>query len=521
MNFKKHYTKFKKRNVLKWAITYLVIAWVTTQVFSIVFSAFNAPDYFMQTLIYVLILGFPVSVIFAWFYKMPVPVEQEHQTIEKTISKSEPSKYNLNKKLLVLPFQNLNTESESDYLSDGLTEEIIIRLSQIKELEIVSRSTSMRYKDTQQDLISLGSELKARYVMRGSVRKFNDDLRIAAELVDVEQDIELWAEIYNGKMSDIFLIQEKVSKNIVKSLQLKISAKEIAALRKSGTKSSEAYDAYLKAREFLFRYTKSYLLLAIDLFEKAIELDPKYAEAYAGMAEACALLYETHDKIPKWIKKAEEASLMALIHDHNSSEAYSALGLVYNNKNLPKEALIAAEKAIAFDPDNFFAYWVRGRLYRVTGKDAKAVEDFNKVLELNSDFHSPYGDLQMAYEVLRNEEKLEETIKRASLFYPSYLMHHPDDSRAHQFYAFTLKRLGRLEEAKNEMHKGIEQNPNDPIIIYNAACFYAIIGEKTMALETLKRAIDVGFKNYEYLKHDPDLNCLQHEKEFVALMEGN
>ena len=284
--------------------------------------------------------------------------------------------------------------------------------------------------------------------------------------------------------------------------------------------NSDAYDANLRAREFLFRYTKSYLLLAIDLFQNAIDLDPKYAAAYAGMAEACALLYETHDKNLKWIKKAEESSLKALLYDPTSSEAYSALGLVYYNKNLPKEALIAAEKAISFDPDNFFAYWVRGRLYRVMERDAEAVFDFKKVLELNGDFHSPYGDLQMAYETLHDEKNLQETIERAVLFYPSYLLHHPDDSRAHQFYAFTLKRLGRLEEAKKEMHKGIEQNPNDPIIVYNAACFYALIDDKTAAIENLKKAMDNGFENYDYLRHDPDLNSLQKEPDFIALMKG-
>ena len=158
--------------------------------------------------------------------------------------------------------------------------------------------------------------------------------------------------------------------------------------------------------------------------------------------------------------------------------------------------------------------------YIVTDRDAEAVFDFKKVLDLNRDFHSPYGDLQMAYETLHDEKNLQETIERAALFYPSYLLHHPDDSRAHQFYAFTLKRLGRLEEAKKEMHKGIRQNPNDPIIIYNAACFYALIDDKTAAIKNLKKAIDNGFENYEYLKHDPDLNSLQKEPDFIELMKG-
>jgi tetratricopeptide (TPR) repeat protein len=377
----------------------------------------------------------------------------------------------------------------------------------------------MRYRDSELDIESLGRELKARYLLLGTVRKHMDNLRISTELIDVEKDSELWAEIYQGKIADVFGIQEKVSKKIVKSLKLKLSAKEKVALSKRATENSDAYDANLRAREFLFRYTKSYLLLAIELFQNAIDLDPKYAAPYAGMAEACALLYETHDKNLKWIKKAEEVSLKALLYDPTSSEAYSALGLVYYNKNLPKEALVAAEKAISFDPDNFFAYWVRGRLYRVMKRDYEAVFDFKKVLELNGDFHSPYGDLQMAYETLHDEKNLQETIERAVLFYPSYLMRHPDDSRAHQFYAFTLKRLGRLEEAKKEMQKGIEQNPNDPIIVYNAACFYALINDKTAALENLKKAMDNGFENYNYLRHDPDFKSLQKDPDFISLMQ--
>ena len=523
MNFKKYIAELKRRKVFRSAITYLVIAWLIAQVSSIVLPAFNAPNNFIKTLILILIIGFPVSLVFAWVYELSPKGIKKIKKFEPEKLKVEQREFQLNndnKKLVVLPFQNISTENDSNYFSDGLTEEIIIRLSGIKELDIASRSTSMRYRDSELDIVSLGRELKARYLLQGTVRKHKDDLRISTELIDVEKDLELWAEIYRGKIADVFGIQEKVSKKIAKSLKLKLSTKEKVALSKRATMNSEAYDSNLRAREFLFRYTKSYLLLAIELFQNAIDLDPKYATAYAGMAEACALLYETHDKNLKWIKKAEESSLKALIYNPTSSEAYSALGLVYYNKNLPKEALIATEKAISFDHDNFFAYWVRGRLYRVMERDAEAVFDFNKVLELNGDFHSPYGDLQMAYEILHDEKNLQDTIERAELFYPTYLLHHPDDSRAHQFYAFTLKRLGRLEEAKKEMRKGIEQNPNDPIIVYNAACFYALIDDKPAAIENLKKAIDNGFENYNYLKHDPDLNCLQKEPDFLALMKG-
>ena len=523
MNLKKYIVELKRRNVFKSAIAYLVVAWLIAQVFAIVLPTFNAPPYLMKILIILLVIGYPVNLIFAWMYELSPKGIKKTKNIEmKTLISTQTNQRTKidNKKLVVLPFQNISSNNGSNYFSDGLTEEIIIRLSGIKELEVASRRTSMQYKDSELDLESLGRELKARYLLQGTVRKNNDDLRISTALIDIKKDSELWAEIYRGKVADVFDIQEQVSKKIVDSLQLKLTANEKTALTKRATMNSDAYDANLRAREFLFRYTKSYLLLAIELFQNAIDLDPKYATAYAGMSEACGLLYETHDKNIIWLEKAEESSLKALIYDPTSSEAYSALGLVYYNKNLLNEALIATQKAISFDPDNFFAYWIRGRLYRIMDRDSEAIVDFNKVLDLNNDFHSAFGDLQMSYEKLKDKENLQDTIQRAELFYPNYLLHYPDDARAHQFYAFTLKRLGRLEEAKEEMHKGINLNPNDLIIIYNAACFYALIGDNKASIKNLKKAINNGFENYEYIKHDPDLYSLSKEPDFIALMHG-
>jgi TolB-like protein/Flp pilus assembly protein TadD len=523
VKIKKYIAEFKRRNVIKPAITYLIVAWLIAQVSDIVLPTFNAPLYFMKTLIIILIIGFPLILILAWIYELTPQGIKKTKNVEAETSISAQTNHRLNndnKKLVVLPFQNISSNNGNNYFSNGLTEEIIIRLSGIEELDIASRNTSMRYRDSELDNESLGRELNARYLMQGTVRRHKDDLRISTELIDVEKDSTLWAEIYQGNITDIFAIQERVSKKIVKSLQLKLTPKEKVALGKKATMNSEAYDANLKAREFLFKYTKSDLLLAIDLFQNAIDLDPKYAAAYAGMSEACALLYETHDRNPIWLAKAEESSLKALIYDPASSEAYSSLGLVYYNKNLLNEALIAVQKAISFDNDNFFAYWIRGRLYRMMDRDSEAIIDFNKVLDLNGDFHSAFGDLQMAYEKLEDKKNLQDCIKKSALFYPSYLLHHPDDARAHQFYALTLKRLGRLEEAKEEMLKGIEQNPNDPIIIYNAACFYAMIGDKKASIENLKKAIDNGFGNYEYIKHDPDLNNLRKEPDFITLMQS-
>ena len=259
MNFKKHIAELKRRNVFKPAIAYLLVAWLIVQVADIVLSTFDVPAYIMKTLIFVLIIGFPLNLILAWLYeltpkgiKKTKDVEEENWDSEK--SNGEFIKKN-NKKLAVLPFRNIGSEKENNYFSDGLTEEIIIRLSGIKELEIASRSTSMQYRNSELDILSLGRELKARYLLQGAVRKNNGDLRISTELIDVEKDADLWAEIYSGKMADVFEIQEKVSKQIVKALKLRLSPKEKMALGKRATMNSDAFDAYLWAREFLFRFT--------------------------------------------------------------------------------------------------------------------------------------------------------------------------------------------------------------------------------------------------------------------------
>ena len=212
-------------NLFRSAITYLVIAWLIAQVSSIVLPAFNAPNNFIKTLILILIIGFPVSLVFAWVYELSPKGIKKIKMVEAENLIAEPLKHqfdNDNKKLVVLPFENISTENDSNYFSDGLTEEIIIRLSGIKELDIASRSTSMRYRDSKLVIVSLGRELKARYLLQGTVRKHKDDLRISTELIDVEKDLELWAEIYRGKIADVFGIQEKVSKKIAKSLKLKL-----------------------------------------------------------------------------------------------------------------------------------------------------------------------------------------------------------------------------------------------------------------------------------------------------------
>jgi TolB-like protein/Flp pilus assembly protein TadD len=417
------------------------------------------------------------------------------------------------KAIAVLPFNNISAEKESDYFSDGLTEELIINLSRLKDMRVVSRTTSMQYKGTNKGIKDIGRDLGVRYIIEGSVRKFQDNLRITAQLIDVEKDAQLWAETYKGNLADVFDIQEKVSKQIVDALTLKLTPIEKVGLEKRATLNSEAFDCYLRARDFLNRRTKNTPNIAIQLFHKAIELDPRYAGAYAGLGEAYANFYQNFDSRVQWLDMAIESSLKATSYDYNLSEAYSSLALAYFYKKSNEEAFVAGKKAIELDPNNFYGYWILGRIYHSTDKDKDAIDLLKKVIELNPDFFSAYMDLSMVFERLGEKENSLKILNESLKVYPKYLLQHPDDARAHLYYANTLVQIGRVEEAKTEAAKAVEINPTDPLMQYNVSCFYALVGEKKTSINTLKSAFSAGYQDYEWIKRDSDLESIRLEPE--------
>jgi serine/threonine protein kinase/Tfp pilus assembly protein PilF len=424
------------------------------------------------------------------------------------------------KAIAVLPFNNISAEQESDYFSDGLAEELIMNLSRLKDMRVVSRTTSMQYKGVKKSVKEIGKELGVRYVIEGSVRKFQDNLRITAQLIDVDNDAQLWAETYKGNLADVFDIQEKVSKQIVDALMVKLTPMEKVVLEKRATLNPEAFDCYLRARDFLYRRTKNSVQFAIQLFQKAIEFDTRYAGAHAGLGEAYATLYQNFESKDIWLDKAIESSLKALTYDSSLSEAYAALALAYFYKKSNEEAFAAGKKAIELDPNNFIGYWILGRIYHSTDKDKDAIDLFKKVIELNPDFFSAYTDLQIVYERLGDKQKFNEVLEKSIEVYPRYFLQHPDDARAHLFFSLDLLKSGRNEEAKAEAAKAVELNPTDPLMQYNASCFYSRLGEKELAIETLKNAMTAGYQDYEWIKRDSDLDNIRNEQKFLELMKG-
>jgi TolB-like protein/Flp pilus assembly protein TadD len=441
--------------------------------------------------------------------------------LQRTQAEMEDSKTAEEEKAIaVLPFGNISPDEETDYFADGLAEELIINLSSLEHMRVVSRTTSIQYKGTKKDIKTIGRELNVRYVLEGSVRKFQDNLRISVQLIDVARDKQLWGETFKGKLADVFDIQEQVSKQIVDALMVKLTPKEKVVLTKRSTLNAEAFDHYLKGRDFLYRLTKNNVQFAIQLFEKAIELDPRYAAAYAGLGEAYATLHQYFEAQEMWLDKAIEASLKALMYDSTLSEAYAALGLAYFDKKEVDEAVTATKKAIELDSNNFIAYWILGRIYHTADRDREAIDLFRKVLEINPDFYSAVNDLLMAYERLGEKEKHAETLQAITQSFPRYLLKNPDDARARMYYGIHLATAGQKEKAKAEGEKALELNPNDSLMMYNAACLYARLGDARLAAKTLKDAVAAGQEDFEWIKRDPDLDGIRNEPEYIELMKG-
>jgi TolB-like protein/tetratricopeptide (TPR) repeat protein len=422
--------------------------------------------------------------------------------------------------LAVLPFDNISADQSADYFSDGLTEELIARLSLVSEIELVSRWASMQFKGVHKDIKAIALELGARYIVGGSVRKAQDSVRITVQLVDAVTNRQIWGDTYKGKLDDIFEIQEQVAKQIVDALKLKLTFTEKLSLTKRQTVNVQAYDLYLRGQDYLYRLTKRSVEYAIQLFEKAIELDPRYAAAYAACSGAYGQMYQYFSRQEQYREKAQEFSFKALMYDSNLPEAYAAMGLSYFIWGKFDEAAASGRKAIELDPDNFIAYWTLGRIHFSTSNYAEALELFQKAIDLKPGFYVAHIDLKLTYQNLGRTDDARASLAKVMEILPNYLLQNPDDARAKLFYAMSLLEMGRREEAIAESTAALELAPGDSLMLYNCACLYAQLGEKKRAIATLKDAIAAGVTNFQWMVRDPDLVSLRDDPEFIELSQA-
>jgi serine/threonine protein kinase/Flp pilus assembly protein TadD len=455
---------------------------------------------------------FPTASMFAQALASGLTTPTDTQTIPQPVVSAA-------KSVAVLPFANMSPDPENEYFTDGMAEEIINALTKIQSLRVASRTSSFAFKGKNEDINEIGRKLRVSTVLEGSVRKMGNRLRITAQLVNVADGYHLWSERYDREMEDVFAIQDDISQAIVKALRVILSEGEKKAIESSRTDNLQAYEFYLRGRQF-FEFRRKSLEYARQMFKRAIELDPDYALAHAGIADCCSLLYMMFDARESNLKQAESASNTALQLAPDLAEAHVARGIAFSLSQNYGDAEREFEKAMRLDPKLFEAPYFWGRACHAQGRDAEAVRLFQIAGSLRPDDFQAVVFLGQAHKSLGQIAERDAANRRAVMLIEERLELNPDDARAWNLGATILAALNEAERAIEFMRTSVAIDPDDPQLLYNVACTYAVLGRTEEALTSLEHAVDKGYGHKDWLLHDPDFNSIRETPRFKAIVEG-
>jgi serine/threonine protein kinase/Flp pilus assembly protein TadD len=423
------------------------------------------------------------------------------------------------KSVAVLPFTNMSADPDNEYFTDGMAEEIINALNKVQSLRVAARTSSFAFKGKNEDVGEIGRKLKVSTVLEGSVRKMGNRLRITAQLVNVADGYHLWSERYDREMEDVFAIQDDISQAIVKALKVILSEGEKKQIEKVRAENVAAYDYYLRGRQYYQIHRKS-LEYARQMFNRAVETDPVYARAYAGVADSCSLLYMYFDAREFNLRQADAASAKALELEPDLAEAHVARGLAISLSKRFKEAEAEFETAMKLDPKLFEAAYWYGRALEAEGRFQEAARMYERAQLLRPEDYQAPSFLAQAYNALGKKEEADAANRRAIRLMLERLELNPSDARAANLLAATYANIGEAELAADYAERSLAIDPDDAMLLYNVACTYCLLGKTDDAISCLERAVDKGFGHKEWVEHDPDLNALRANPRFQTIMSA-
>ncbi len=420
--------------------------------------------------------------------------------------------------IAVLPFVDLSREKDQEYFCEGVAAEIIAALTRVRGIRLASRTSSFRFRAASLDSREIGRRLRVRTLLEGSVRKAGSRLRVTAELIDAASGFAIWSEVYDRDLEDIFNIQEEIARSIAGALEVKLSRSEHEALGRPSTTDVRAYDHYLRGRKFYFQYRRRGVEFALEMFERAIAVDPSYAPAWAGIADCYCFFYLYVSRTPEYIQKAEAASRRALELDSGLAEAQASWGVAMSVAGRDDEAVAAFEAAIRLDPGLFEARYFYARHSFAHGMLEQAVRLYEEAETIRpEDYQAPllvaqiYGDLGRA-------EDAEKAHRRGLRKAEEVLRLHPDDTRARYMGANALVTLGERERGLEWARAALSQEPDEPMLLYNVGCILSLAGETEAAIESLEKAVEKGLTQKGWFEHDSNLDPLRQHPRFQALL---
>jgi len=450
------------------------------------------------------------------------------------------------KSIVVLPFENLSSDPDNEYFSDGLTDEIITDLSQIASLRVISRSSSMQLKGSSQDLKAVAAQLNVRYVLEGSVRKAGNAVRVTAQLVDPESNRPLWAEKYSGKLEDIFEIQEQISRKIVDALKMRLSPEEDRKLAARPIDNIEAFECYQRARYEIYKFTGDGLDKARELIETAIALVGDNELLYASLG---TLYWQYVNAAIKpddgYINRAEELAQKVFSLNPDSGPGHALMGMVRQNQGRPQEAIRSFKRALAIDPNDVYALGEMARVYMAVGVEEarKAYADCVKADPLQTIVHVGVNAVELWF---GNNNFVQTEGSRVLRAVPEFPMmrwelamsfindRRPQDAiqvlrqlseksptiagQACRFLRLALE--GQLEDAKSCFDPDLlSRARNVEFWSFWVSECYAFIGETDLAIDWMETAFRKGFWHYRYLsKHSTSFRKLDGNPRFAEVL---
>ena len=421
--------------------------------------------------------------------------------------------------IVVLPFNNMSGDAEQEYFSDGITEDIITDLSKVSGLFVVARNTAFTYKGKAVKVPEVSQALGVSFVLEGSVRKAGSRVRVTGQLINGKDGGHVWADRFDRDLTDIFAIQDEITHAIVEQLKVKLLPQEKKSIARAPTDNVEAYTYYLRGRQFLHRHSRSYYQLARRMFSKAVELDPKYARAYAGIADCDSFLF-LHYSVDVGIDKILATSAQALELEAGLAEAHASHGLALSLAKRREEAMKEFEQAIRLDPNSFESHYFYARACFIQGELERAAALFERAAVLNLDDYQSNTMLVMVYRSIHRDGDVAGVARKALERAEHELTLHAENPRPAYLGAQCLIALGERDRAREWLARALAIDPDDTLTQYNAAFLYSRLGDFESALELLERWMPhANEETRSWIKFDSDFDALRSHPRYQKALQ--
>ena len=428
---------------------------------------------------------------------------------DKPAGKARPS-------ICVLPFINMSGDPEQEYFSDGITEDIITDLSKVSALAVVSRNTAFTFKSKTIAVAQVAEKLQVSHVLEGSVRKVGNRVRITAQLIEGASDSHLWAERYDRDMDDIFALQDEISEAIVKALKLTLLPAEKRAIEQRSTTNPEAYKLYLMARQYNATGNSRHRDITVRLCQRAVEIDPDYARAWALLAVSLSnrLLLLTKGSDTGW-----DAAERALALAPDLAEAHAAKGRVLGDAGRYDESLAEHAIALRLDPEDYEVNTAAARCFIALRRHEEALQCLGKAAAANeADFWALGMSIQI-HEARGDRDAMVQAARRALSRIEKTIAAEPDHGVALGFGVKALSVLGEADRAKEWAARAMLLDPGNLNLMYNLACAMTMAGERDEALKLLDTVLATAqAPGVNWFKVDSDLDPLRDDPRFVAML---